>query len=627
MPSHRRLSRKLMSLSLVLLFSGMIQTTWAEETPPVPPGKTLTLDDSMAGGNKVTFGELLPCSNEQLSVWWCSSGWKVSPSRPAPAQTGSAVRVSAAKNEVEAVQLVVFPFRQIKNFQVTVSELKGPNGSVLASDQVEILRVSYVPVTIPTDASATAGLWPDPLPPINGPITLKPGENQPLWIQVKVPKGTPAGLYLGDINLQGDGINATVQLCVQVYDFELPDKMTCTSAFGFSENRAFAYHGVTDPEQKRRVLEKYWECLSSHHITPYDPAPLDPIQVAWPEIKDGTATDPERLKPAFDWTAWDKAMEVAFNDFHFSGFRLSLPGMGSGTFHSRHEPELLGFKEDTPQYKAAFRNYCQQVQEHLREKGWLDKAYVYWFDEPEPKDYDFVMNGFRKIKEAAPDIPRMLTEDVNPALFGGPMIWCPISPEFKMEDAETRRPHGEKFWWYVCTAPKAPYCTLFIDHPATELRVWLWQTWQRKIDGILVWQSNDWTSNEADPDPETPQNPYEDPMGWMTSYDTRPGERKPWGNGDGRFIYPPEAAAQGNPPEPVLDPPVSSIRLEMLRDGIEEYEYLAILRQRLAKSGQSDSQLLKVPEEITRNTTEFTKDPAPIEKHRDEIARAIERIR
>jgi len=79
--------------------------------------------------------------------------------------------------------------------------------------------------------------------------------------------------------------------------------------------------------------------------------------------------------------------------------------------------------------------------------------------------------------------------------------------------------HGEKFWWYICTGPKAPYCTLFIDHPGTELRVWLWQTWQRNIEGVLVWQTNYWTSNTAYPD------------------------------------------------QPVLAGPVDSIRWEMLRDG------------------------------------------------------------
>jgi hypothetical protein len=278
-----------------------------------------------------------------------------------------------------------------------------------------------------------------------------------------------------------------------------------------------------------------------------------------------------------------------------------------------------------------FQSYCAQMQGHLRAKGWLDEAFVYWFDEPAPKDYAFVTNGFAKLKAACPDINRMLTEQVEPALVGGPNIWCPVSNHYEHESAERRRRHGEKFWWYVCTGPKAPYCTLFIDHPATELRVWLWQTWQRKIAGILVWQSNYWTSSAAYPDSDNPQNPYEDPMGWRSGYSTPKGEKRPWGNGDGRFIYPPVAAADAHPDRPVLEGPVDSIRWEMLRDGIEDYEYLAILRRRLGAKGdrlsveqrRSYARLLDVPADITRDMTSFTKDPAPIETHRDRVARAI----
>jgi hypothetical protein len=124
-------------------------------------------------------------------------------------------------------------------------------------------------------------------------------------------------------------------------------------------------------------------------------------------------------------------------------------------------------------------------------------------------------------------------------------------------------------------------------------------------------------------------------MGWRSGYSTPKGVKKPWGNGDGRFIYPPEAAADAHPAEPVLAGPVESIRWEMLRDGIEDYEYLAIL-SRLLKAQKSKltaqqhkryAALLEVPEDITKDMTTFTHDPAPIEAHREKIARAIARLK
>jgi hypothetical protein len=163
------------------------------------------------------------------------------------------------------------------------------------------------------------------------------------------------------------------------------------------------------------------------------------------------------------------------------------------------------------------------------------------------------------------------------------------------------------------------------------MRVWLWQTWQRKIAGVLVWQTNYWTSPTAYPDRDRPQNPYADPMGWRTGYSTPTGTKRPWGNGDGRFIYPPVAAADAHPSRPMIDGPVDSIRWEMLRDGIEDYEYMVILETLLMlsegfldeKQFQEYIELLDVPGDITSDMTTFTKDPAPIESHRDKVARAI----
>ncbi len=572
-----------------------------------------------------SYGRQLSGSSDKVGLWWASSGWKISRDKPLPEETSLAITIKTARNEAEASQLVVRPTMPLKALTIRTGELAGPGGAAIGAANVEVLEVRYVNVERPTDKSASPGLWPDPLPPLKGPIDLEANKNQPFWVRVKAPRDVPAGTYKGSLRLQGQDYNADVPLSVEVYDFVLPDRMTCTTAFGFSPGNVFRYQKLTDAEQRRQVIDKYWASFSAHHISPYDPSPLDDLRVTWPPING------EQVKPVFDWTAWDASMTRGIDYYHFNSFRLSIPGLGGGTFHARREPELLGYSEDKPQYKAAFSAYCREVQEHLREKGWLDEAYVYWFDEPDPKDYEFVMNGFRKLKEAAPDINRMLTEQVEPNLVGGPNIWCPISNNYKNEPAEERRKHGEKFWWYVCTGPKAPYCTLFIDHPGTELRVWLWQTWQRKIDGILVWQSNYWTSSAAYPDANQPQNPYADPMGWRSGYSTPDGEKKPWGNGDGRFIYPPEAAADAHPSGPVPDGPVDSIRWEMLRDGIEDYEYLAILKKLLegkkdkitADQRQECDALLDVPEDVTRDMTTFTKDPAPIEARRDRVACAI----
>jgi len=574
------------------------------------------------------YGAALPASSDEVGLWWASSGWKISRERGVPATAGEALRISAARNEAEAAQLVLRPARDLEGLRLEARDLQGPGRARIPAAAVEVLRVGYVPVTRPTDETGAAGWWPDPLPPVRERLDLEAGVNQPFWVRVTVPRGVPAGVYRGEIRLKAQGYKAVVPVEVEVYDFDLPDRMTCQTAFGLSPGNVWRYQALTDEADKRAVLDKYLANYAAHHISPYDPAPLDPVQVEWPEVPEDLAPG-QTLTPRIDWSAWDRAMTRALDELHFNSFRLGIPGLGGGTFHSRREPELLGYGEGTAAYSALFRGYVREVQEHLRDRGWLDEAFVYWFDEPDPKDYDFVMNGFRKLAEAGPDITRMLTEQVEEGLIGGPNLWCPVSYNYQEAESYERRVRaGERFWWYVCTGPKAPYCTLFIDHPGTELRVWLWQTWQRDIEGILVWQSNYWTSGAAYPD--QPQNPYEDPMGWVSGYSSPAGLRRAWGNGDGRFVYPPEAAA-GVAEKPVLDGPVDSIRWEMLRDGIEDYEYLVMLEELLGQSqGRLDGErlaeleaLLEVPPEITDSMTSFTRDPAPVEARRDAVARAV----
>ncbi|MBT3376620.1 MAG: DUF4091 domain-containing protein [Lentisphaerae bacterium] len=727
----------------------------------------------------MSYGELVPGTTEGTQLWWTHSGWKVPQTRPAPVARGKAVRISAARNETDAAQLIVRPARRLTGLTATASALRGANGAQIPAASVEVLRVGYVPVTRTTDHTGVIGPWPDPLPPFKGPIDVAAGDNQPLWVRVHVPRNVPSGTYEGRVCLRAQNMNADVPLQVRVYDFDLPDRMTCTTAFGFSAPTVWRYQKIPGPAQRRDVLAKYFANYSAHHISPYNLAPLDPFRVSWPNAsawkggardrnvkyagsgsirlqddsltgnvstqfaepitipkgglrltfryrtakpghafivtfnhsdsnrqwmsgrnndmritgdgtwqlfdrtvtrfpsgaqsliltlwattyrEDGALTgtvwcddvsltdattgkglvtggefepvEADSLTPLFDWSAWDRAMTEAIETYHFNSFRFPIQGLGGGTFHARRDPDLLGYTEDTPEYQHAFRAFCSAVESHLQEKGWLDEAYVYWFDEPDPKDYGFVMNGFHKLKKEAPGLRRMLTEQVEDGLVGGPNLWCPISNHFDLEDAEERRAEGDQFWWYVCTGPKAPYCTLFIDHPGTEMRVWLWQTWQRKIEGILVWATNYWTSGCAYPDYAHPQNPYEDPMGWVSGYSTEAGTKRPWGNGDGRFIYPPEAAADAQQEGPVLEGPVDSIRWEMLRDGIEDYEYHAILKRLIEeKKGQLSAQrtqqlkaLLDVPEAITADATTFTKDPALIEARRDQIATAIEAL-
>jgi len=577
---------------------------------------------------RTDYGQRIAGTTGETAVWWCDGTHKVPRGRALPDAVGPAVELEAARHDYEPAQIVVRPTEPLEGLVAKASPLVGPDGAMIAAENVRILQVYYHFVHHPTDQTGLREWWPDALPPLDEPIDVAGGQNQPLWVLVYVPPDARTGDYAGHITLNAKGFSAQVPLWLHVWDFALPKRNHLQTAYGLGTHNIFRYHGLKTEADKRKVLDMYFRSFAEHRISPYDPTPLDPIRVKF--LPD---EDPPRAE--VDFAAFDRAMAHAVDAYAFIGYRLPIQGMGGGTFHKRYPPKIGAFEEDTPQYKAMFSSYVGQLEKHLREKGWLDMAYIYWFDEPAPRDYEFVAGGMRRLKEHAPGLRRMLTEEPGDNVLAGLVdIWCPVSHNYDHEAADGRRAHDERFWWYVCTGPKAPYCTLFIDHPATEMRVWHWQTWQRKIVGTLVWQSNYWTSSAAFPDQA--QNPYEDPMGYVSGYSTPRGVRRHWGNGDGRFIYPPPAAAVPGKsgPEPVIAPPVSSIRWEMIREGVEDYEYLYLLRELIDKNRSRLSEdeirryeaLLDVPTAITTDMTTFTTDPAPIYEHRRAVAEAIEAL-
>ena len=567
------------------------------------------------------YGAALAAPGAPFVAWTALSGWKIPKSRPAPDVQTSAIRVSAAANETEAVQLVLRSAEDLDDVLVTCGELHLANESgagavaTLPASAVEILRVGYVPVVRVKDSVGCADDWPDTLLPQDAadtpftPRALKAGENAPYWIRVTVPKGTPGGVYCGNVSVRTAKGVSDFPLELEVYGFELPDQLTCRTAFGMHADVIYRYHRLKTQADRRKVLDFYFRSLAAHHVSPYDPAPGVRWKVWW---KDG--------EPVFDWSAWDAAMEEAFTRYGFTSFRLSGPlGLGGGNEAQSFPGFVPGsdIKDTSPKYERLEGKYLAAIERHLREKGWLGKAYIYAYDEPRPGADRLVMRGLGLAAKYAPGIDRLLTAPVRESLIGGPNIWCPTAPDLHAPGSDARRAAGDRFWWYVCMCPKPPYPSLFIDHLGVDLRVWLWQSWREKIEGILIWNTTWWTSKLAYPDPKHPQNPYLDTTAWSPRYHGVGAS-----NGDGRFFYPPPEACAAFDEEreigPVLSPPIETIRLEYVRDGLEDFEYFTILKRL-----DPDNPLLEVPPEVSASLTQFSIDPAHMERHRRKLAAAI----
>ncbi|HFE53075.1 MAG TPA: DUF4091 domain-containing protein, partial [Bacteroidetes bacterium] len=452
---------------------------------------------------------------------------------------------------------------------------------------VELRRVEYVPVETPSDAYGSQGHWPDPLPPLKEALQLRPGQNVPMWVAISAPRSQTPGLYRGEIEiLQGSRRVAGVPLVVRVLDFTLPAEPTVETAYGVSPERR--YFGPVSDAQFRRIHDLTMQLCARYRISPYYPHRGANFRYTF-------EGDPPRA--VLDFSAFDSAMTRYLDGLHFTTFNVGgLPA------------ELDGHKRGTPEYERLFRDVFGRVQEHLRERGWLRKAYWYWVDEPPISQYDDVKKGMALLKRACPDIRRLLTcnqEDAPvPEFYGLVNLWVPILDRYNPDLAHARQKLGETVWWYVCTGPKAPYPNNFIDHPAVNHRIRFWMLDRYGVDGSLYWSITYWR-----------QSPWEQAMSVSPSGGN-------WGNGDGRLLYPPRRTI---PNEPVVEAPVPSIRLECLRDGLEDVELLHALR----RSGDAESlQLVQRAENaLVPTLTCFEQNPALLQGWRLVVGRVAETVR
>ncbi len=163
-------------------------------------------------------------------------------------------------------------------------------------------------------------------------------------------------------------------------------------------------------------------------------------------------------------------------------------------------------------------------------------------------------------------------------LVGAIDIWCPQPQEYAADMAffEQRKAAGDQVWYYTCLTPKGLYMNRFIDYPLIDVRLLHWQNFKYGIPGYLHWGLNAW---HGDPFTKIEMN-----YGSTTTAFSPPG--------DTHIVY---KGTNG---------PLSSIRLEAMRDGIEDYELLSLL----AKSNPTRAQL--ICNSIVTSFTSYTRDPA-----------------
>ena len=414
-------------------------------------------------------------------------------------------------------------------------------------------------------------------------MTVEPGEVQPLWVTIRTLGTTVPGHYKGTLTLRpANAEPVSLQIEVTVWDFALPMTGHLKTAFDFYSTRLRrAYQNwlpnayATWEQRMDELQHRYFLDLLDHRLSP-----------VW------------SVDPVSD-TTFDAKMA------QYLDRGLTTFGIGSHGGNSDN---------DWPSDQAALDTMVTPYRDmalFLRRRGWLERAYIYTFDEPAVGDAK-VAQATAAIHWADSELKNLVVLHDMSDPSQQPQWWKDIDIVCVRNTAVTEKNHnvlrqwGKEIWLYV-SGPTHPYPTLVLDYPAMASRILPWMCWKAKATGLLYWCVNYWT-----------KNPWENPANTK------------WGqNANGSIMYPGE------------DGPVDSIRLEALRDGMEDYEYLYLLQQLVTRikanpSALADAnvqglvaqaeQLLAIDPKLVESMRTYSQQSDVLDQNRLAIAELIEKL-
>lgn len=520
------------------------------------------------------------------------------------------VVVECARNEWEAIQLVVRTTEAVSGMSLNVSDLRSSQGGVLPAGVMRLRRVEWVDVNAPFEpitVSVSPDFQPDPLVPINQSadrFSLAPGRNLAFWIMVGVSEAAAAGLYEGEVSLSNGAVSlASLHVTLRVRDYVLPRRPLLQSMIGLSENNLYKAHGCRTAAEKETVVRLYFEEYIRARLSPFLYAPstiaFNPLpggRINWEFSKgpDGVPTGDVKI----DFAGFDREAETYLNQRQaFSAFNIA-PYLWTRREKDRKKEIILRITDSAntvvervnadgtvnPLFDTLTVAVFRLITAHLDQKGWLDRAVYYVADEPAEDNVPVIKQICLLVRRADPRLRTALTYDpaTRPRLAeladdkGRPLIsiWIPYCAKYREEVATRERARGAEYWLYDVKD------TCLITHTGLANRAMLWTVWQHDAKGYLYYLSTCWGRDVT---------PWDRPSFVL------PGVSYQYRNGDGYFFYPPQR--RYNPEPPVLDTVVTSIRWELMREGVEDYDTLRLLEGLTAQAEHRDLQAAKTGRE------------------------------
>lgn len=378
--------------------------------------------------------------------------------------------------------------------------------------------------------------------------SVSPKEPQKIWLTANIPANVRPGHYLGSIKVKSDGKDMqTFDIDFLVVNHVLPEPSKWKFHLDIWQFPFQLATLCTNEEQKVNLFsEKYFSL-----IEPFYRLLADAGQKAVSTyIKDGAFGKGQTMVQwkldkngnwLFDYTNFDKFVEKMeqwginkqINCFSLIGWNTSI-GYEDADGNNKTMDPAIG----SEQYNSIWITFLTSFKNHLLEKGWFDKAVLY-MDEIKEKEMISVIS---LIKEHDPHWKIGLSGSRNSVRIES--ILYDYSTIFGYE----RLANTPLSTFYTSCTQEHPNNYVTLENSPAEMTWMPWYVLSKGLDGYLRWAYDYWTQK--------------DPLNVQDGSNTA---------GDFNMIY-----RSGN--NALNCKPINSIRFELLREGIQDYEKVVILK-------------------------------------------------
>jgi hypothetical protein len=492
---------------------------------------------------------------DSVSVWFADSMVKVFPDSPAATSVLEPTLVSA-RNGHSSLQVALRSESQRVIRVWVIAPRLGNAALKVQTYRVGNVKVNSHPTDTPLDevVRSEVGLYPDPLFPLEKEITLEASRTETLWVSVFTPEDTRSGIYRGVVEVDTAKQKLKLPFHVEVFAATVPkeQKLWVTNWLWFDHELMEKHYPQlkSDPDRYWRVLENIGRTMAEYKQN----VVFVPVRtLAKARLADGTVHYDFGLVDR--WIGiFDKAgMARMIEGGHLSGrlgggydspYVLPTDLVENGQVVKKELPA------NDPRAEQNLREFLRQLRNHLKEKGWLSRYVQHVHDEPHGAEMPIYRRFVHIVSEELPGVPTLdaisLGEDISAQ--EETTIWVPKLGTFddRLDAIAAHKARGGQSWYYICLDPRGRYLNRFIDFPSLKVRLLPWVDYRYGLTGYLHWGGNFWTDR-----------PFEN-------------VQPDWGGGfflpagDDAIVY----------PDPEHDGVFVSLRLEVIREGIEDYELL-----------------------------------------------------